>query len=264
MTTINTTDDLLRSARENPEFREAFRREVLTEELLDMPDRLKTLTATVEAQTHTIGSLLEVVEANGQRMDHIDSSIIALAEAARGRFDVVDQKLGDIETTGKEAGRQLNALRTTVNGLRGDSLEERLTNRIPPLVSRAFGVRRPYPIWKHGFLPTDDRILEFRQKLESATDEGKLSDADELRLTVTDLIVRTQRKTDRSTLWFVIEASGVIDHEDITRARHSALALVRVYEQDVIGLVYGYEISQQDRRLAEHLNVSVFLDPDRR
>ena len=34
-----TTEELLRAARENQEFREAFRREILTEELLELPQR---------------------------------------------------------------------------------------------------------------------------------------------------------------------------------------------------------------------------------
>ena len=43
MTTLNTTEDLLRAARENPEFREAFRREILTEESMTAPGDIKEL-----------------------------------------------------------------------------------------------------------------------------------------------------------------------------------------------------------------------------
>ncbi|MCY3543810.1 MAG: hypothetical protein OXH22_07200 [Chloroflexi bacterium] len=39
MTTINTTDDIIRLLRENPEFRDAVRRELLTEELIALPQR---------------------------------------------------------------------------------------------------------------------------------------------------------------------------------------------------------------------------------
>ena len=39
MTNLYTTEDLLRAARENQEFREAFRREILTEELIRLPVR---------------------------------------------------------------------------------------------------------------------------------------------------------------------------------------------------------------------------------
>ena len=39
MVTINTSDDLLRALRENPEWKEAVRREILTEELMNLPAR---------------------------------------------------------------------------------------------------------------------------------------------------------------------------------------------------------------------------------
>lgn len=48
MTNVNTTDELLRAARENKEFREAFRREILTEELMAVPDDIKELKPLLE------------------------------------------------------------------------------------------------------------------------------------------------------------------------------------------------------------------------
>lgn len=39
MVTINTPDDLLRALRENPEWKEAVRREILSEELMNLPAR---------------------------------------------------------------------------------------------------------------------------------------------------------------------------------------------------------------------------------
>ena len=44
MTTLNTTEDLLRAARENQEFREAFRREILTDDLINLPQRFEAHT----------------------------------------------------------------------------------------------------------------------------------------------------------------------------------------------------------------------------
>ena len=40
-TMINTADDLIRAVRENEEFRAAMRRELLTEELLELPRRFE-------------------------------------------------------------------------------------------------------------------------------------------------------------------------------------------------------------------------------
>ena len=49
MVTINTTDDLLRALAENPRWKEAVRREILTEELLALPARFDNFVATTQA-----------------------------------------------------------------------------------------------------------------------------------------------------------------------------------------------------------------------
>ena len=55
MVSINTSDDLIRAIRENPEFRATVRRELLTEELLEVPARLQALTTIVEGLAATVG-----------------------------------------------------------------------------------------------------------------------------------------------------------------------------------------------------------------
>ncbi|MCY4556989.1 MAG: hypothetical protein OXF79_11540 [Chloroflexi bacterium] len=48
MVTINTSEDLLRALRDNPEWREAVRREILTEELMSLPARFDRFAARTE------------------------------------------------------------------------------------------------------------------------------------------------------------------------------------------------------------------------
>ena len=62
MVSINTSDDLIQVIRENPDFRATVRRELLTEELLEMPGRLQALTTTVEGLSTTVESLSATVE----------------------------------------------------------------------------------------------------------------------------------------------------------------------------------------------------------
>ena len=213
MTTINTMQDLTRLLRENPEWRDEIRRELLTEELLELPQRF--------------------------------------AEYAK----VTDQRLDSIE-------QKVDTLTGRVDSLRGYALESKLPTRIPPLVSREFDVRRIYPIWMPGVTPSNPRIQEFESKIEQAAEEGTLSDDDETRLRVTDIILRSQRKADSSTIWFAVKGSGVINYEDITRAKRSAAAITKMYDQDAVPLVYGYQIYDEQRELADQLEVSVFLDPE--
>ena len=103
---------------------------------------------------------------------------------------------------------------------------------------------------------------EFHDKVERALEEGVIDDEDDTRLRVTDLIIRSQRKSDRSTLWFAVEASGIINDDDITRSRHSADIVNRIYGQDALPIVYGYRIREGQMRLAEELGVQVYIDPE--
>ena len=80
MATLDTTDDLLRAARENREFREAFRREILTEELLTVPDQLKDLKAVTANLAATGEALLEHADATNQRLEGIGDGIAALVK----------------------------------------------------------------------------------------------------------------------------------------------------------------------------------------
>ena len=69
MATLDTTDDLLRAARENPEFREAFRREILTEELLALPERFAAYATTTDKRLAGIGETREFSKVSAWRRD---------------------------------------------------------------------------------------------------------------------------------------------------------------------------------------------------
>lgn len=127
-------------------------------------------------------------------------------------------------------------------------------------MSREFDVRSVYPIWVHGITTDNPRTQAFENAIEQAAEDGALTDDDETRLRVTDLILRSHRKTDRSTVWFAVEASGIIDYEDITCAKRSANAIAKVHGQDAVPLVYGYQIYDEQEELANQLDVTVLLD----
>lgn len=62
MAIINTADDLLRLLRENAEFREAVRRELLTEELLELPKRFAEYAKRTDLHLERIDLRLECIE----------------------------------------------------------------------------------------------------------------------------------------------------------------------------------------------------------
>ena len=239
MTTINTTDDFIRLLRENPEFLAAARRELLTEELLELPQRFSQYAQTTDK-----------------------------------RLDSVDRRLGSLEQGQQRLVQKVNGLErgqcrleNNVNTLRGDALETKMPTRLCDMMSETLDIRRTQVFWmaRH-LMPPMSRSEYFVQTLEDATDSGIITEDEEARLTRTDMVIRSLRKSDGSRLWIAAEASGVIDQDDIERASQSASALKKLYGEDAVPVVYGYSISERQREQTaatpELQQVHVFLEPD--
>ena len=73
MATIDTTDDILRLVREDSDFRATMRRELLTAELLEVPQRLTALEQSTAA-------LIEYTTATNRRLDNIEADITVMKD----------------------------------------------------------------------------------------------------------------------------------------------------------------------------------------
>ena len=197
-----------------------------------------------------------------QRMDELTQRFSDYAEATNKRFDDMDRKFEALKEQAVATNRRLDRLETRQDKMWGDWIEAKLPQKMPAIVSRVFDVRRPYTVLSARYGAASFRGQQFEEEVSKAADAGVITDDDETRLLVTDLIIRSQRKSDRSTLWFAVEASGVINRDDVERARQSADAIQKVYSQDAIALVYGYDIRDEERELAVKTAVQVFLDPE--
>lgn len=287
MQTINTLQDLNRALLENPEWRAEVRRTLLTEELLELPQRfaeytvatdrrideltqnmlvltqrVDTLTQRLDDLTQRVDALTQRVDALTQRMDELTQRFSDHVDATNKRFDDLDRKIETLTEQAIATNRRLDRLETRQDKMWGDWIEAKLPQKMPAIVSRAFDVRRPYTVLSARYGAASFRGRQFEEEVSKAADSGVITDDDETRLLVTDLIVRSQKKSDRSTLWFAVEASGVINRDDVERARQSADAIQKVYSQDAIPLVYGYDIRDEERELAAKTTVQVFLDPE--
>ena len=239
MTTINTTDDFIRLLRENPEFLAAARRELLTEELLKLPQRFSQYAQTTDKRLDSVDRRLGSLEQGQQRLE---------------------QKVNGLE-------RGQRRLENNVNTLRGDALETKMPTRLCDMMSETLDIRRTQIFWmaRH-LMPPMSRSEYFIRTLEDATDNGIITDDEELRLFTTDMVIRSLRQSDGSHLWIAAEASGVIAQNDIERARRSALTLQKMHGEDAIPVVYGYGVSDQQRQQAaatpELQEVYIFVEPD--
>jgi len=228
MTTVSTVEDIIRAMRERPDVRDAIRREILTEELLTLPEKLGGLT---------------------QRVDDLTV-----------RLDILTQRVEDLTVQVAEVVKIQKEHSDRLGVLIGDRLERRIATILPPALSERLGLRRTQVVYHPTLLPSSDS--GFAASVEDAADRGAITDEQELRLKVTDLIMRARRKSDGTEVWIATEASGTIDKSDVGRAAESAAALEAVFNEDTAAVVVGNRIRHEDRELAEAQGVMVLIEDE--
>ena len=236
---IETTDDFIRALRQNEEFRTAARRELLTEDLLELPGEFREFRAYAEENFVSVDEFREFRTSVDQRFDGVDQ-----------RFDSVDQSIRE--------------LTNSVNDLRGSSLEGRMSTRLRQRVARTFGLTRPQTIWlAEHYVQPPSRAEAFDSSRERALEGGQISSEEAERLTDTDMVMRGVAPTGE-TVYVAVEAYGVIGDGDISRARHSADILKKLYGEDTIPAVYGFSIEPEQVERAKPgdglAEVHIFLE----
>ena len=235
MAAPTTIDDIIRIMREQPEARDAVRREILTDELLELPELFATLTKRVDGIAARLDTLTK-------RVDEIAARLDTLTE----RIDKLTQHISEMDSN--------------IGRLLGDRLERRAAYKLPPILSQRLGLRRARAIYPVAVPPSSDS--SFTESVEDAVDSGLISEEQETRLKVTDLVFHARRKSDGSRVWFAVEASGAVGPRDIERAAESAAALNTIFDEHAQAVVTGRRIRLHDHMRAEEEGVVVHIEDD--
>ena len=191
MTTINTTEDLLRIVRENEEFRDAMRRELLSDEVLELPKRLALY-----------------AEATNLRLDRIDSNLSVL------KADVAELK-------------EMSQSHTNDIGfLKGFALESKLYNRGTSYLATSLNV---YDITRIRAAERDENSAEFNSRLRDALENGAITMEEYDRVLSTDMIVSGHRTSVVGTAYVAIEASYSVHRSDIRKVIQSKVILDKIF-----------------------------------
>ena len=145
MFTIDEFHDLLRLLREHPDWRDELRRQVLADEMLDLPKAMQKLTERVDQLTERMDQLTERVDQLAGRMNQLAGRMDQLAES----HVKVSQD---------------------VDWLKGSMLELRYKNRAPAYFSKI--IRRTHVL-------SHDEMNELIDEAESA-ERISAKDADDL------------------------------------------------------------------------------------
>lgn len=230
MVTIHTSDDILRVLRERPEWKDAVRREILTEELISLPARFDRFAEKTE-------QFVDEQHQHNARMDQF-------VDEQRQHNEKTDQSIARID-------RSIDRLRRDTSNMRAAHARNE-TTREAGVIASAMGYRLAR------ILTIDDL-----SGIVDGADTADLDSGDLLSFKRGDLVMETTDETG-ATHYIAMEISYTADERDTGRAirntrlltrftgrpAHAAIASIRnVYEiQSFIdsGQVYWHPLPERD------------------
>ena len=280
---IETTEDFLRALRENEEFARAARQELLTKDLLEMPERLNTLAIVVENLVVATDALLQHAEATNERLDNMDKRIDRNHKESMARMDNMDKRMDGMDKRFDEVDKRFDAIdeqfvavRRDIDGL-GKSFRrevraqssyrgnyaQRATSGASVEIARSFSDF-------HGLKRVKARNVPRRALLNLLEDNLEAVEALNLRdrawrtFQNPDVVaeIRELGSNDEDTpaFYLAIEASFTIEKEDIDKATDHAKILRAVTGLIAYPVVSGVDL---DDSMDDATRARLYEDPDR-
>ena len=228
MVTINTTDDLLRALSEKPSWKEAVRREILTEELLKLPARFERFVATTEAfmaeqrqiNANATGFIAEQRQINANTAEFIADQRQTNAEQRQFNANTTEfiAEQRQINAEQKEFNarmeRRTERMQRDIGILRGDYARRRTLNEAEDIALDM------------GFRLLQTLTQSDLRAMHQAGDAAGIS-SDELRsFRRADLVIAVA-DGDAATHYIAMEVSYTADDRDTGRALRNAGFITR-------------------------------------
>ena len=233
MHTIDTIADLVRVLKEEPEWAEALRNQLLSQELLELPERFQ--------------AFVRVTEENNRLM--------------RERLDRVESDIGDLKAGQAETNQRLDQLTGEVNQMRGQignlvgaDLERKVHAKIAHF-ARRLKLRKIQILQSQ--IVGDNK--ELHDRLAHAEDQGIISLEQGDQIQVADIIFRGQHRESAQSMHVVAEVSRSIADHDIVRAADRAQIWSLVTECETLAVVIGARIEPKQQALAQERSVTILI-----
>ena len=245
MTTINTIEDLVRILREQPDWAQALRALLLTQELLDLPGRFDRFVETQQETNRLTDRRLNAIERRLDAMDRRFDAVDRRLDAVDRRFDAVDRRLDAVE------GR-LNTMDGRLGNLEGGQYERDVRNKALARTMITLGFQGAYIA-----LAQDGHTApNLNSAIAQAVQNGSITADRFAELFETDIII-----TAEDNRHAVIEVSITAEQNDIDRAKARAAILAAVTGGTVTPVVITSRVNPVQSVQAEGAGVTIFLIP---
>ena len=207
MTVIHTTDDLIRLLNENDEFRQAVRRHVLSDELLQLPERLAKFETHVE---DFIGEQRQFNKEQRQFNQHIETEISELRQ-----FNKEQRQFNKEQRQFNKEQRQFNQrMENSIGELRGNTARQVVSTHFIE-IAEGMGFRCK------GILMRADLV-----QMLTHSERDDIPHGDRQSFFRADLVVEAT-DSDGAMHYIAVEASYTADQRDTSRAQRNAALLTR-------------------------------------
>ena len=224
MTTISTADDLIEVLKSDDKVRSAVRRELLTEELLALPERfdkmLETQTEMLETQTEmlkTQTAMLEDIKGIREEQKALREEQTSLRKTTNSLLKTQTAILNDISALRKTHKDDREEDIQTMHRFRGNyaaSAAAKRRARIAKHFARLWQMRQI----KCEVLSPDDVDALTDEKFDALTKAG-FTDDDVNQVSEADLVIGVKRRREAKPEFYVVaEASYTGDKSDVDRS----------------------------------------------
>ncbi len=272
MSSISNTEDFLRLLREDPDFKADVRRELLSQELIELPEkfaefvtqtlqeiseikaRLERLEKTVAWLVETVTKLVETVSMLVERMDRVEGTVAMLVERmdrVEGTVSMLVERTDRLEGTVERLDRTVGRLDGTVGRLEGSDYERHVSRTLTGEVSNILHLRRGRIVHSAAFGTNP----EFHDQMDAVVEADRITDSQLNELLNTDAILRATE--EGRTVYTVAEISITVHEEDIIRADERAAILREGTGLMAYPVVIGDSIPQPQMAQADARNVRV-------
>ena len=224
---INNQQDFLRALDTDPVFREAVRRHLLTDDLINLPGQFAQLVNVVS----------ELTEAFNTFAANTDRRLTALES--------------DVGTLKSDVG----TLKSDVATLTGSDIERRARGSILNIAKDELNLTRGRILLAQG----RDTEPQFLETIHTAEDRGLITEQQADNILVADIIIRGRRQHDRQYVHAVFEVSRTVRNHDIQRAHDRAAAVAAATGEETIAAVIGQVIQPPQRAQADALDVRALI-----
>ena len=226
--TIETVEDLVRILDEHPQWLNAIRERVLTQELLALPEQFAQLTEQVSQLTKRMDQLAERMDQLAERMDQLIKRMDQLAEQMSQFKEETNQRFDRLE-------RRLERIVDDLGELRGAHASN-ATRRVAPMIAGAIGLQY-----------TSSLTVADLMKLSGSVDTAAIAANHLDSFHAADLIMEAADQKGEAC-YVAVEASYTVNGRDTERAIRHAQLLTRFTGRRSYAVVAG---QRQDDRIRQ-------------